>query len=102
MGSLFTPETILLSAYIFSWQYPHFYGILYENRYDYKKAGYEMISNYDIDGKKATRHIKYSAILALTTPLGMAYTGLMSPIFLPAYYALYAQNLKAVKEFSEN
>lgn len=102
LGTLFTPETMLLSAYIFSWQYPHFYGILYENRYDYKKAGYEMISNYDKDGVKATRHIKFSAILALTTPLGMAYTGLMSPVFLPAYYYLYAQNLKAVKEFSEN
>ena len=102
LGTLLTPETLLLSAYIFSWQYPHFYGILYENRYDYKKAGYEMISNYDKDGVKATRHIKFSAILALTTPLGMAYTGLMSGWFLPAYYFLYAQNLKAVKEFSEN
>jgi len=102
LGTLFTPETLLLSAYIFSWQYPHFYGILYENRYDYKKAGYEMISNYDKDGVKATRHIKYSTVLAITTPLGMAYTGLMSPVFLPAYYYFYAQNLKAVKEFSEN
>lgn len=102
LGTLLSPEAFLLSAYIFSWQYPHFYGILYENRFDYKKAGYEMISNYDKDGVKATRHIKFSAILALTTPLGMAYTGLMSPIFLPAYYYLYAQNLKAVKEFSED
>ena len=102
LGTLFTPETILLSAYIFSWQYPHFYGILYENRYDYKKAGYEMISNYDKKGVRATKHIKISATLALTTPLGMAYTGLISPVFLPFYYFLYAQNLKAVKEFSEN
>lgn len=102
LGTLFTPETILLSAYIFSWQYPHFYGILYENRFDYKNAGYEMISNYDKDGVKATKHIKFSAILALTTPLGMAYTGLMSPVFLPAYYYLYMQNLKAVREFSDN
>lgn len=102
LGTLFTPETILLSAYIFSWQYPHFYGILYENRYDYKKAGYEMISNYDKEGVRATKHIKISATLALTTPLGMAYTGLISPVFLPFYYFLYAQNLKAVKEFSQN
>jgi protoheme IX farnesyltransferase len=102
IGSIFTPETILFSAYIFSWQYPHFYGILYENRFDYKNAGYEMISNYDKDGVKATKHIKLSAILALSTPLGMAYTGLMSPVFLPAYYYLYMHNLKAVKEFSDN
>lgn len=40
MGSLLSPETFLLSAYIFSWQWPHFYGILYENKDDYKKAGF--------------------------------------------------------------
>lgn len=51
-GSLFTPETMLLSAFIFSWQYPHFYGILYENKEDYKKAGFIMLSNNDSDGKK--------------------------------------------------
>ena len=102
LGTLFTPETLLLSAYIFSWQYPHFYGILYENRYDYKKAGYEMLSNYDKDGSRATRHINISSVIALTTPIGMAYTGLMSPIVLPFYYWLYSQSLKAVAEFSRN
>lgn len=102
LGTLLTPETLLLSSYIFSWQYPHFYGILYENRYDYKKAGYEMISNYDPDGKIATRHIMFSVILGMTTPLGMAYYGLISPVFLPAYYFLYMKNIQAVQEFSRN
>lgn len=102
LGSLMSIETMLLSTYIFSWQYPHFYGILYENRYDYKKAGYEMISNYDMDGKQAYRHIKFSILLGLTTPIGMAYAGLISPVFLPAYYFLYAKNIKAIKEFSIN
>lgn len=46
-------ETFLLSAYIFSWQFPHFYGILYENKEDYKKAGFEMLSNEDHNGQKA-------------------------------------------------
>jgi len=36
MGSLMSIETLLLSTYIFSWQWPHFYGILYENKDDYK------------------------------------------------------------------
>jgi protoheme IX farnesyltransferase len=102
LGTIFTPETALLSAYIFSWQYPHFYGILYENRFDYKKAGYEMISNYDNDGKKATKHIYFSIVLGMTAPVGMAYYGLISPVFLPAYYFLYAKNIKAVQEFSRN
>ena len=102
LGTIFTPETMLLVSYIFSWQYPHFYGILYENRYDYKKAGYEMISNYDHDGKKAAKQIYFSVILGMTTPIGMAYYGLISPVFLPAYYFLYVKNIQAVKEFANN
>lgn len=45
LGSLLSPESFLLGAYIFAWQYPHFYGILFENKDDYKRAGFEMISN---------------------------------------------------------
>jgi heme O synthase-like polyprenyltransferase len=37
--------------YIFSWQFPHFYGILYENKDDYKKAGFVMISDEDPTGR---------------------------------------------------
>ena len=49
-GSILSVETMLLSAYIFSWQFPHFYGILYENKDDYKKAGFQMLSNEDPKG----------------------------------------------------
>lgn len=51
-GALFDPCTWLLSAYIFSWQYPHFYGILYEHKEDYKQAGFVMTSNEDPTGNK--------------------------------------------------
>jgi heme O synthase-like polyprenyltransferase len=50
-GSIFSPETALLATYIFSWQFPHFYGILYENKDDYKRAGFQMLSNEDPQGK---------------------------------------------------
>ena len=56
-GMLMTPETLLLSLYIFSWQFPHFYGILYENKEDYKKAGFVMLSNEDTNGEKAFKQI---------------------------------------------
>lgn len=49
-GSIMNLETLLLSAYIFSWQFPHFYGILYDNKDDYKRAGFKMISNEDPQG----------------------------------------------------
>jgi heme O synthase-like polyprenyltransferase len=51
-GVLLDVPTLLLSAYIFSWQFPHFYGILYEHKDDYKKAGYIMTSNDDPTGEK--------------------------------------------------
>ena len=60
-----TPDVWLLSLYIFSWQYPHFYGILYNNREDYLHSGFKMISNEDPKGKLASKHI--FACLALNT-----------------------------------
>ena len=57
------PATLLLASYIFTWQFPHFYGILYEHKEDYKKAGFVMTSNEDPTGRqKATKQI-----LACTT-----------------------------------
>ena len=49
-GMLWDVPTFLISAYIFSWQFPHFYGILYENQDDYKRAGFVMISDEDPTG----------------------------------------------------
>lgn len=50
-GAIFDIPTLILASYIFSWQFPHFYGILYENREDYKKAGFVMISDEDPEGQ---------------------------------------------------
>jgi len=49
---LLEPATLLLASYIFTWQFPHFYGILYENKEDYAKAGFVMTSNLDPQGDK--------------------------------------------------
>lgn len=94
MGSLMSLETLLLSSYIFSWQWPHFYGILYENKDDYKRAGFKMLSNDDPEGKIAIKHIKFSTVLGSSIPAIMSYTGMISPLILPFYYAYY---YKAVK-----
>lgn len=55
-GTLFDPASMLLASYIFTWQFPHFYGILYEHKDDYKRAGFVMTSNDDPEGDaKATK-----------------------------------------------
>ena len=51
-GMLLDPATMLLAGYIFTWQFPHFYGILYENKDDYAKAGFVMTSDIDPFGDK--------------------------------------------------
>ena len=102
IGSLYSVETLLLSTYIFSWQWPHFYGILYENKHDYQKAGFVMLSNTDPSGKKALSHIKFSNSLGLLVPSLMAYTGMISPIVLPGYYFLFRKAIHAQNAFSED
>ena len=79
----------MLAAYIFSWQFPHFYGILYENKDDYKRAGFKMISNEDPEGVRASRQIEACSIFNSVIPLAMTYTGMIHPVFLAPF--LYYQ-----------
>ena len=69
LGTLLDPATFLLAGYIFTWQFPHFYGILYEHKDDYKKAGFVMTSNSDPTGeKKATKQILACTIANTIVP----------------------------------
>ena len=102
LGTIWSPEAWLLSTYIFAWQYPHFYGILYENKYDYKRAGYEMLSNYDEDGKRATGHILLGKMLSTSVPAVMTYIGMLHPIALIMYYFYHIKSLQTVFEFKKD
>jgi heme O synthase-like polyprenyltransferase len=92
---------MLLAAYIFSWQFPHFYGILYENKDDYRRAGFKMISNEDPKGQKAYKEILACTVMNSLVPLGMLYTGMLNPIFLAPFYYYQADYVKAVLRFKE-
>ena len=61
-----------------------------------------MLSNSDPDGRKALQHIRFSNALALLSPLGMAYTGLVSPYLLPAFYLTMGEAIKAQNAFAED
>jgi protoheme IX farnesyltransferase len=93
LGTPFSSEALLLSAYIFSWQFPHFYGILYENKEDYKKAGFKMISNEDPKGKRAFYQIAACSLFNTVVPVGMYTTGMISPVFLAPFYLYQAKYL---------
>ena len=95
-------ETMLLAGYIFSWQFPHFYGILYENKDDYKRAGFKMLSNEDPTGQQAFTHIAACTIVNSLVPLGMLYIGMINPLFLAPFYFYQAKYMQAVWDFKKN
>lgn len=99
-GALFDPVTLLLSAYIFSWQFPHFYGILYEHKEDYKNAGFVMTSNDDPTGeKKAFKQILGCTIFNTIIPVLMAIHGCIDPLVLVPFMAFQVKAFKATFKF---
>jgi heme O synthase-like polyprenyltransferase len=94
------PATFLLSAYIFSWQFPHFYGILYEHKEDYKKAGFVMTSNTDPEGdKKAYKQILVCTVFNTAIPVLMAAGGYLSPWVLLPFMASQYKAFEATFRF---
>jgi len=102
-GLLLDPATLCLAAYIFSWQFPHFYGILYEHRDDYKKAGFVMTSGRDPEGDKTA----FNQVLACTVfntfvPVVMAFNGFLHPVFLAPFFAAQVKAFQATFEFKKD
>lgn len=44
------------------WQIPHFYGLAWSYRDDYRKGGFKMIADFDEDGARSRRHVAVSAL----------------------------------------
>ena len=87
-GLLLDPATLLLAGYIFSWQFPHFYGILYENKEDYAKAGFVMTSSLDPTGDKiAYKQMLLCMVTNTAIPCVMSYIGMLNFFFLVPFLA---------------
>lgn len=103
-GDLFVESSLLLAGYIFAWQYPHFYGILYQNREDYKIAGFNFISNYE--DKTYIAYIQM--LLAMTVMLYILYRlykskdKIINDLCFFTYLAFYVKNLIPVLKFYSN
>eukprot|EP00355_Strombidium_rassoulzadegani_P005463 CAMPEP_0168616366 /NCGR_PEP_ID=MMETSP0449_2-20121227/4991_1 /TAXON_ID=1082188 /ORGANISM="Strombidium rassoulzadegani, Strain ras09" /LENGTH=250 /DNA_ID=CAMNT_0008657151 /DNA_START=352 /DNA_END=1104 /DNA_ORIENTATION=+ len=103
-GQIFDLPSLLLASYIFSWQFPHFYGILYENREDYRKAGFVMISDEDPTGlKKAYNQMYYCNVFNSILPFAMAHSsvGMIHPLFLFPFTFYQFKHFGAMKQFRE-
>jgi len=99
---LFLNEALLLAGYIFSWQYPHFYGILYQNKEDYKKAGFMFISR----SEEKTKYAYMQMIVAMGAMAYIVYLfnkkGIMNNISTTIFYTFFAYNLIPVLKFINN
>src|SRR5512140_456411 len=52
-----TPESWILFAILFLWQFPHFYSIAWMYKEDYARAGIRMLPVVEPDGKSTARQI---------------------------------------------
>lgn len=103
-GILLQESSLLLALYVFAWQYVHFYGILYNNKDDYKKAGFKFISNDD-------SRIIFSYIQMLIAMALMIYCAyklyngkskIMGPVNLALFSYFYLKSLVPVLKFYSN
>ena len=75
-------DPLFMSLYMFAWQFPHFYGIVWTYKQDFERAGFKMITNNDSDGKLTYRSALYGSVGQLGACIGLAYTGCINPFFL--------------------
>lgn len=95
-------EAILLASYIFFWQYPHFYGILYPNRADYKNAGFKFIASDSTKDLTAYNQILIGMIGMLISVYFLYEKGIISKPALIAFLAFYSYKIPAVFKFLQN
>jgi len=98
-GSFLSLSPLMMTLFIFSWQYPHFYGILWTYKEDYRKGGFKMIE----DPVRAGTHVKLAFGGYMVSLLGLAYTGAINPFLtVPSLYWFYKYGWKPGVEFQKN
>jgi heme O synthase-like polyprenyltransferase len=101
-GVLMLEPSLLLAAYIFLWQYPHFYGILYQNKDDYKKAGFKFISNSPERTKFAYLQMLLAMALMLYVVKRLYDLKVLNKITMLAFSYYYVLSLIPVVKFINN
>jgi len=100
-GDLLSFMPLGICTYMFSWQFSHFYGILWIYQDDYRKAGFKMIE----DPVKAAKHMKIA--LGMKVVFGsLVFAGLsVNPFYLNNFvllYGLWKFCYEPLKEFEKD
>ena len=98
-GMLLTEESLLLAAYIFAWQYPHFYGILYQNKEDYMKAGFKFISNDETKNWISYIQMIIAMIAIMLIVWRLYKKGIMNKSIFMTFVIFYIINIIPVLKF---
>lgn len=92
-GLLYDQISVILGIFIFAWQYPHFYGIVYRHRQCYTNANFEFISKYPMNDKKAIYQIFVALIVMAMCGIKLYSLGKINfpllGVFLSSMYPLF-------------
>ena len=74
-------EPFFLALHLYSWQFPHVYGIVWAYKHDFSNAGFKMITDVDPSGSKSHRSAVLGNVGQLVSAAGMVWTGSLNPVF---------------------
>jgi protoheme IX farnesyltransferase len=77
-----TPESWVLFAILFLWQFPHFYAIAWMYKDDYARAGIRMLPVVEPDGRSTARQIVLYGIALVPVSLVPSLLGMTGRIYL--------------------
>ena len=76
-----TPESWVLFAILFLWQFPHFYAIAWMYKEDYARAGIRMLPVVEPDGRSTARQIVMYGLALIPVSLAPSLLGMTGRIY---------------------
>lgn len=73
-------DPFLLALHLYSWQFPHVYGILWTYKNDFSNAGFKMITDIDSSGAKSYKSAVLGNLGQFVSAAGMVWTGTINPL----------------------
>jgi len=77
-----TPESWVLFAILFLWQFPHFYAIAWMYKEDYARAGIRMLPVVEPDGRSTARQIVMYGMALIPVSLAPSLLGMTGRLYL--------------------
>lgn len=78
----FDSGSVMLFAFLFCWQLPHFLALAWMYRKDYERAGYRFYTVLDTDGKRTTRYIFLSSLMLIPVSMALAFIMHLSVLYI--------------------